>query len=86
MTFPMDAEQATKLANWDAAQNEIVRQRQLASEESFVRDMATAGHAYYGAVGGHLTYCFTPNSIGLSLVVKHSGTGAEIDLTDYDAW
>lgn len=41
---------------------------------------------YYGAVGGELTYSFTPTTIGLIIKVRHAMTGAEIDLTDWDGW
>lgn len=37
------------------------------------------------AIGGRLTYCFTPTSIGTSIAVK-CVCGTEIDLTDYKKW
>lgn len=40
---------------------------------------------YYGAIGGSRTYMLTPTGIGMIVVVKHAN-GAELDLTDYDAW
>ena len=38
---------------------------------------------YKGAIGGGLTYCFTPTSIGTVIKVK-CACGEEIDLTNYD--
>ena len=38
-----------------------------------------------GAIGGSLTYKFTPTSIGLITKVK-CVCGAEVDLTDYKSW
>ena len=36
---------------------------------------------YCGAVGGHLTYCVTPTSIGSIIIVKCS-CGQELDISD----
>lgn len=41
---------------------------------------------YYGAIGGHLTYEFTPNSIGCAIKVKCNVCAESADLTDYDIW
>lgn len=40
---------------------------------------------YFSSIGGELTYCFTPSSIGYTVVVRHCG-GQELDLTDYECW
>lgn len=39
------------------------------------------GHPYYGAIGGSLSYTFTPTSIGTLISVKHT-TGAVLDFND----
>lgn len=41
---------------------------------------------YTGAIGGRLTFCFTPTGIGTVVIVKDAVTKKEIDLTDYDSW
>ena len=41
-------------------------------------------YPYFGAIGGALTYSFTPNSIGMVFTVH--ACGHELDLTDYDSW
>lgn len=38
-----------------------------------------------GAIGGDLTFHFTPTSLGMVFTVTHS-SGAELDLTDYESW
>ncbi len=38
-----------------------------------------------GAIGGRLSYTFTPTSLGCIIKVK-CGCGAELDLTAYDEW
>lgn len=39
---------------------------------------------YCGAIGGRLTYSFTPTSIGLLVEVTDNLTKEKLDLTDYD--
>lgn len=41
---------------------------------------------YCGAIGGELTYSFTPTSLGCILKVTDELTNKTIDLTDYDVW
>jgi hypothetical protein len=38
-----------------------------------------------GVSGGVFSYVFIPTSIGTIVLVRHN-SGAELDLTDYDAW
>ncbi len=83
--FALDDDQKAKLAVWTAAQNAKVLAKQREQNDPIIRLFIEDG-PYYGAIGGELTYCFTPNSIGMSVTVKHSVTGEEIDLTDFDSW
>jgi hypothetical protein len=44
---------------------------------------------YLGAIGGGLTFEFTPTSLGLIIKVNHldvNGVVQTLDLTDYDSW
>jgi hypothetical protein len=86
--FTIDSEQRTKIAAWNAEQDRLVleKQRQAASGD-IARQMAVeADQPYYGAIGGALTYCFTPTALGDVVKVKHAGTGAELDVSDYGSW
>lgn len=77
MNFGLNDEQVKKAAKWIEQQENFERKKQgLSSTES----------PYYGAIGGELTYSFTPTSLGIIEKIKHSGTGSEIDLTEYDLW
>lgn len=38
-----------------------------------------------GAIGGGLTYSFTPTGLGVIIKVK-CACGEEADVTDYDSW
>lgn len=40
---------------------------------------------YSGAIGGRLTFSFTPTSLGLITKVS-CGCGEEINLTDFEEW
>lgn len=42
------------------------------------------GYPYGGAIGGGVTYCFTPTSLGTVFIVQ--AWGQELNLTDYDSW
>ena len=44
------------------------------------------GQPYYGAIGGGLTYSFTPTSLGVVVEVTEAFTKKTINLTDYDSW
>jgi hypothetical protein len=86
MTFTLNDKQQAQLAPWARRQDAFVLEKQKQSKEPFIQNMLASNgyeYPYYGAIGGVLTYCFTPTSIGVELIVKHAGTGAEINLTDY---
>lgn len=38
------------------------------------------------AIGGHITYKFTPTSLGTGVSVKCNLCGEEKNITDYDLW
>lgn len=42
-------------------------------------------HCHRGAIGGAITYCFTPTSLGVIMTVKCT-CGKELDITDYEGW
>jgi hypothetical protein len=92
MKFELSEAEVARVRAWSAEQDAVVveRQRQEIAEGKFPNAFAVAlnanGIAYYGAIGGALTYSFTPNLIGEVITVKHGGTGAELDLTDYENW
>lgn len=39
-----------------------------------------------GAIGGRLTYSFTPTSLGMVIKVTDEISKQTIDLSDYDRW
>lgn len=87
-TFTLDEQQVAKVEAWRKEQDNVVLERQRAegADDAFIAAVHEGGSPYYGAIGGELTFSFSPNSIGEVAKVKHSGTEAELDLTDYDSW
>ena len=41
---------------------------------------------YKGAIGGHITYMFTPTSIGDACIIHCDICDEEKNITDYDCW
>lgn len=39
-----------------------------------------------GAIGGVLTYSFTPTTLGVVIKVTNNLNGETVDLSDYDSW
>lgn len=66
----------------------LILEQQKASVEFadlIARDTLGREIPYSGAIGGGLTYSFTPTGLGTIIKVKHS-SGAELDLTFYEGW
>lgn len=72
--FDLTEQDHERISAWRKEQDEIVKR----SQASIVPN--------YGAIGGELTYSFTPTSLGTVVKVKHGLTYNELDLTDYDSW
>ena len=51
----------------------------------WIKDLKDLG-SFQGAIGGRLTYEFTPTSLGMIVKVKDSMYHNEIDLSDYQDW
>lgn len=79
LSYKFSEEQLDMLHQWQAEQDALwVQSQQMV-------DPNEPSRPYYGAIGGELSYTFTPTGIGMVVKVTHAN-GAEIDLTDYDAW
>lgn len=53
--------------------------------ETLKKWMKSLPEKQFGAIDFGYTYCFTPNSLGETIIVKRAD-GFEIDLTDYDSF
>jgi hypothetical protein len=78
--FTVSPEDQEKIEKWRRKIDRRVAKEQRAKGESF------GTGAYYGAIGGELTYCFTPTGLGTIFTVKHSREDKELNLTDFDSW
>lgn len=65
---------------------EIVAQQKLDPQISQFIYQDESGNAvpYFGAIGGDLTYSFTPTSLGT--IIKVECFNKQLDLTAYDEW
>jgi hypothetical protein len=65
---------------------ELTEEQMQKGDEFRKAQNEVTGTNYYGAIGGVLTYLFTPTGIGCAVTVRHEVTKKELDLTDYDSW
>lgn len=77
MRFTLNSEQHTQIYVW------LEEQEKLYKKLHNIPDDVTP---HYGAIGGELTYSFTPTTLGIVIKIKHNGTGNVLDVTDYDSW
>lgn len=78
MKFEITPEEQAKIDVWAAEQTK----KFLAQNDMTIEDKSFLG----GAIGGRLTYKFTPTSLGVAIAVHDALTNEELDLTDYASW
>lgn len=85
--FGLTVEQTLKVSEWNKELDlkNIEHHRKTMSDTDFANLTSDGTIPYYGAIGGALTYSFTPTGLGVCVVVKHS-SGETLDLTDYENW
>ena len=87
MEFSLDQYEQNKLNQWlkEIYAKVIEEQKAQYGEDNPVYQMAwDCGAPYDGAIGGGLTYEFSPTSIGMVKRVTYRGYA--LDLTDYESW
>lgn len=94
--FELTAEQTDRLDIWlkeEVYPTVIERQKKLAEESGKSANPIekydwASGYPYEGAIGGGLTYHFTPTSIGVVQKVTYENglSKFELDLSDYESW
>lgn len=75
--FTLSQKELEQIAEWAKEQDAFVITAQQERGEA-------GNRPNYGAIGGELTYMFTPTGIGTIVKVVHAVTKAELDLTVYD--
>lgn len=90
-TFEVSVEDQAKISRWlvDTVYPAVIKTQKKSGKykDNFAAQvMWESGCPYGGAIGGDLTYEFTPNSLGYTFVVVDGHTKERLDLTDYDSW
>lgn len=90
MKFEVDESQMDKLEAWITEQDlkavEIQKQTPRHHKDTCYTMMWENGVPYTGAIGGAISYTFTPTSIGVVATVTHAITKEELNVTDFDSW
>ena len=89
-SFEISEQQKARIEAWckeqDAKAAHMQLQSKRAQSDPFLRARLRRGIPNYGAVGGALTYNFTPNGLGTVFNVYHAVTNEVLSLTDFDSW
>lgn len=80
--FKLTEKQIEKLNAWVTERDAAAAAKQRSNPE-IAKWMLDENTPYEGAIGGGLTYMFTPTGIGTFVSVKHSLTDEVLDLNDY---
>lgn len=88
MNFSLTQDQVNTANEWAKLLDKdvIEIQRKEMSPHDFATLTSNGKYAYYGAIGGGLTYCFTPTGLGVITTAVHGYTKKELNLTDYSDW
>jgi hypothetical protein len=91
MRFELNEKQMDTLDKWVDSQSATAVANQKANPPTDVpldilETCWDMGYPYGGAIGGSLTYSFTPTSVGVAIDVTCSHTQQTIDLSDYEDW
>ncbi len=88
MNFQITPEEHAKVNKWlhETVYPAILEEQRKDPSKAMwhVEDENGYVYPYFGAIGGEVTYRFTPTSIGTAVHVE--ACGHELDLTDYESW
>jgi len=59
---------------------------EIEKAEAFEQTHLKCAREHPTAIGGHISYEFTPTSIGTGVVIKCSLCGEQENITDYSVW
>jgi hypothetical protein len=100
-TFKISEKQYLEIQEWEKSLlpkiHDVLRQQAqknfergdltaLIKVESEIKKSLRSGHAYYGAIGGGISYTFTPTGLGVIVEAKEYFTQETKDFTDYGDW
>ncbi len=92
MMFELTANQKKVVDEWMEEQYKKaiqIQKESVSTSDTFYdiyQESWEMGYPYEGAIGGGITYCFTPTSIECITVIRYSLTKEELDITDWENW
>ena len=95
MQFNITKDQKEKIDEWlkyTVYPDVIAAQKKLIPETDgsywFYESCWKDGYPYEGAIGGGITYRFSPNSIGVNVIIEYDTMYETytLDITDYASW
>lgn len=86
--FEISSTQRERISQWhESIKDEIIRhQRATMNPVDFDINTSSGSHPYYGAIGGGLTYSFTPTGVGVVVVVTEHSTRKSINVSEFEKW
>ena len=82
-TFNISAAEEVVINDWyNSLKPEILAIQNASPSNSSI----TKDEPYYGAIGGGLSYCFTPTGLGNLVSVTESITGKTLNVSDALGW
>lgn len=85
-TFNVSAAEEVVINDWYNSLKPEILAIQNASTSSSSNSTLTKDEPYYGAIGGGLSYCFTPTGLGNLVSVTESITGKTLNVSDALGW
>ena len=82
--FTISEKEANVITEW--YENTIKPKALALQGEKILPNGLMEGEIYYGAIGGGLTYSFTPTSLGVILIVTEALTGEELNVNAALGW
>lgn len=61
-------------------------ENEIKDSEAFEEKHLECARKHPTTIGWHITYCFTPSSIGTVVMIRCNLCGEEKNITDYDLW
>ena len=84
--FGLNVAEAAAVKKWyDGLKPEIIATQKKNTKDSHIQDMIGA-EPYYGAIGGGLSYAFTPTGLGNICVVTEAITGKSLNVAEATNW
>jgi hypothetical protein len=84
--FHLTPKQVRRLNRWLLNVHNAAAEQQLRDMADGTRLIPYRYVPYYGAIGGGLTFTFTPTGLGLGCSVTEAITGRTLNLSDYEDW